>query len=1056
MSFVPLRVRSSFSFLWGTASPEALVARAAALGHRALALTDRDSVAGAVAFLEAARLHDVRALLGAEITGGEPLLLLARDREGYGSLCRVVSERRLEGERFDPLVSLADDAAGLHVVCGAPALAERLATAVPAERLWLEVAPPGRRSYSPRALRADARRLGIRLVAAGAVSFTAPDEHRVHRFLRAAATNELLARVPAAACAAPDEVLLPPARLARVFADVPEAVANNRALAADCDVELHRGTPVFPRAPLPAGLSAAEHLRGQCLEGLGRRGRAADLRTRERLEHELAVIDRLGFVEYFLIVADIVRAARSFGVPTVGRGSGASSVVAWTLGITNVDPIEYGLVFERFLHEKRADCPDLDIDLCWRARDRVIRHVYETYGAERVAMISTHVLFHPRSAFREVARAEGLAPRQVDRLSKALPSAWDDTPLAEWVRRRRGTRDPAFAEPRLASLLAVAQRLEGLPRHFGIHSGGIVIGDRPLTWYTALARAAKGLVVTQYEMRAIERVGLVKIDLLGNRALSTLREAVALARRTSPAHAGAPALDLEAIPDGDLATARLLSAGDTLGVFQIESPGMRNLLCQLRPRDLRGVIAALSLIRPGPAGSGMKDLYVLRANGRAEVSVKDPRLRGVLAENHGILLYEEDVMKVLACVAGVDLADADGVRRAIGKARSESDWSALERWFVARAVRGGARPDAARSIWADLARFGAYAFCKAHASGYGVLAYRSAFLKVHFPAEYAVAVLNNHQGMYPKRVHVEEARRRGVAFRGPCVARSERECALEEGAVRTGLAEVAGLSERSITSLVEARREHPFRTLVDLLRRTRLTRAEAEALVSCGACDVFGENRPQAMWRVAAGFAQESARRAQPPPALFDAERFRFASAAPPLPDYDLETKLAAECEVLGFPVSCHPLAPLAGELRRLGVTPAARLGSRTGAAVRVAGIPSARRRVPTAGGEDMLFLTLDDPSGLSECVLFPAVYRRFRRTARSPETLLVRGRVEDHLGALCVHATSVHVLAGVLGRRGPERRESSWDLARKSSLLVGGASGEASECARPSTMASS
>ncbi len=1052
------------------ASPRALVDEAAALGHTALALTDRDSVAGSVEFLDACAARGVRGIVGAEITpgvgkhtashaGGPPAstLLLAQDDAGFATVCRVVTARNLDAD-FDLVRALDDGAPGAFVLCGDPDVAARLRERVPRDRLFLALPPAG----SSRALRDAARALDLPLAAIATATFLRDADSAAHRILRAAALGVTEEELAPSDLAPSTERLAPPPVLTAAFHEFPDAVAAAARIGAACTFTLPSGRPIFPNAPLPAGADALEHLRASCVDGL-RRLSADTPAAHARLTRELEVIAKLGFVSYFVIVGDIVRAARARAIPTVGRGSGASSIVAYALGITNVNPIEYDLVFERFLHEKRADCPDLDIDLCWRGRDEVIEHVYQTYGRDRVAMISTHVLFHPRSAFREAARAAGLPPKRIDSLSKLLPSTWETAPfgrpsadgprftpdtLAARLARDSAAHRIFTSDAQLTAILDRAQPLLGIPRHFGIHSGGIVIADRPLTAYTALTRAAKGIVVTQHEMRSIEKIGLVKIDLLGNRALSVLRDTVELVRRTRRIR-----IDLEATPDPSPVAAPLLAAGDALGVFQIESPGMRNLLRQLRPRDLDGVIAALSLIRPGPAGSGMKDLYVLRARGLAPHVPGDPRMDRVLRGNHGILLYEEDVMRVVALVAGVPMDDADGVRRAIGKARTPEEWRALERWFVARAVQNGFAPDAARAIWADLARFGAYAFCKAHASGYGVLAHRMAHLKALYPAEFAVAFLNNGAGMYPSRVHVEDARRRGVEIRGPCVARSGAEFSVERGegraaaqdggssnafAIRVGLATIAGLSSTAIDSILAARAERRFSSLEDLLRRTSLSRPEAEALVLSGACDVFGENRPRLLWRLLASAGAERAHRdSDPGAALFSMEAHRTPRAAPLVPDYDSARRMEIERTLLGFPIEAHPLAARLPALRRAGIVLARDLARHAGRRVTVAGLASARRRVDTKSEEPMMFLTLEDPTGLVECTIFPAAYRRAAFLARRGGALQATGRVEDHAGAVTVTVDRLAPLADETTTAEPSANRSA-DSKRDSSSTVG------------------
>ncbi len=531
----------------------------------------------------------------------------------------------------------------------------------------------------------------------------------------------------------------------------------------------------------------------------------------------------------------------------MGRGSGAGSIVAYVLGITNVDPLHHGLYFERFLHPTRRDCPDLDIDLCWKRRDEVIAHVYDTYGADRVAMISTHATLGARSAFRETAKALGVANPRVNALARRIPRELEPPYAARLAALPEG-RGVDWSEPVLAEALRLAERLDGAPRHLSVHCGGIVIADRPLTWYLPLERAAKDVVVTQFEMRAIEAIGLVKMDLLGNRALTTIGECLELARGggADGAPGGGPSLD--DIADDDAATAARLAAGDTLNCFQLESPAMRHLLRMLRCRTLEETIAAVALIRPGAAESGMKEVFCRRHRGLEPASYAHPRLEQVLGPTHGVMLYEEDVMSVAAALTGLSLAQGDELRRAIGAARGEEELRSLERGFVQLAIAHGVEAEPARAAWRDLTRFAAYAFCKAHAAGYGTLGWQCAWLKQRFPAEFAVGIMNHHAGMYPTWVHVEDLRRHGVAFRPPSVDRSEWDSTLERedarAAVRVGLGRVAGLAAATGARMVAARRERPFRSLADFAARARPTLPELESLILAGALDATGRTCP--------------------------------------------------------------------------------------------------------------------------------------------------------------------------------------------------------------------
>ncbi|HYM82358.1 MAG TPA: DNA polymerase III subunit alpha, partial [Candidatus Limnocylindria bacterium] len=796
-SFVALRVRSHGSLLCGTAAPEALIRSALARGYHALALTDRDNLYLAIRFYREALANGLRPLLGAELTSGpHSLLLLPVDRRGYANLCRLLTLRHLD-PGFDPIAALGELSRGVQVIVESPGLAASLlASGVRAASgstpgapldgrrgagdvgLWLGMRglPSERPRLAERA--AAARRLGVPWVATGDCTLLDPQDHETHRAAVTAASGELLDRMPPGAFCAREAWLAPAAEWERrvratcAGAGVPEAAAaalrNNAVVAERCRLELELGAPIFPRAPVPDGETGSGYLLRLGLAGLDRRyrRRSADGRPAERrLREELGLIERLGFTDYFLLVADLVEFARARHIPTVGRGSGAGSMVAYCLGITNVDPLRYRLYFERFLHPQRRDCPDLDIDLCWRRRDEVIAHVYETYGAEQVAMISTHATLGARSAFRETAKALGVPNARVNLLARRVPHGLE-APYLDRLRALPEARGVDWTEPVLASALRLAERLEGAPRHLSIHSGGVVIGDRPLTHYLPLERAAKGIVVTQFEMRAVEAIGLVKMDLLGNRALTTIGECVSLVRGRHGIE-----VDVDALPDPDPETARRLAAGDTLNCFQVESPAMRHLLRMLGARSLDETIAAVALVRPGPAESGMKQAFCRRQRGLEPAVFLHPRLEPVLRATHGVLLYEEDVMCVAAALTGLSLAEGDQLRRAIAAAGSD-ELLALERGFVGQSARAGVDAETARSVWRELARFAAYAFCKAHAAGYGALAYQSTYLKAHFPTEYAVGILNHHAGMYPTWVHVEDLRRQGVTFLAPCTRRS--------------------------------------------------------------------------------------------------------------------------------------------------------------------------------------------------------------------------------------------------------------------------------------------
>ena len=723
-SFVHLDVHSAFTLLSGASRVEELAARAAAQGHAAVALTDTDGVYGSYAFQTCCEAVGVRSIVGVELTDDVPgaprsarddgedpglgppsavgrdpaepvrrrAVLLVRDAAGWRNLSRLVTRRHL-----DPAFTLVDDlprdAAGLDILTSSPALLRALAADLPAGALHAEVVATASAPMREALVRA-ARDVGRGVVGTHRVFFDRPARHRLHRVLLAIGHLKLLSDVGPEAIgrdgfpldvAPPEAVLLPPREAARAFRDVPGAAEATVEISERCRFRFEK--PARPRLPsieLPAGESAYGRLASLAMAGLETRYRPLRPDVMARLEQEMRVIHDRGFSDYFLIVHGLAQFARRQGIPMVGRGSAASSLVAYALGMTSVDPLRHDLPFERFLSPARVDCPDIDLDIDWRGRDEVISFAYETYGHERVAMISTHVTFQARAAVREVGKTLGLPPPEVDRLVGHLP----------W--RLASALDPDRRSPELSALpldrepwrglLRAAAALDGMPRHLSIHPGGIVVGDGPLADALPLERSAKGLVVTQMEMRAVEALGLVKIDLLGNRALAVVADVV---RHVTACERAAP--DLDHLPEDDPKAADLLRTGRTLGCFQVESPGMRNLVVRMDAHTQEDAMIALSLIRPGPSGSGMKEAYVLRRRGEEDVPSVHPAYDALLARTYGVMLYQEDALRVAAGVGGFDLAQADALRRAFSKKRAPDDLPRMEAAFHAGRGIAGSR-----------------------------------------------------------------------------------------------------------------------------------------------------------------------------------------------------------------------------------------------------------------------------------------------------------------------------------------------------------------------------
>ena len=991
----PLLLRSNYSLLRGTASVERLVGRAAECGFSSVALTDRNNLYGAIPFYRKARQAGLKPVLGAEmVAGSRRAVVLARNVDGYANLCRLLSRRNLRDD-FSLPRQLARCREGLHILTDDTDLAGELSGRVAAGRLWLLLRHPAGRPGEWSRIREASRALNVPLAAMQDVYFLDSEEYEVHRTLSAARENTMVSRLDEAHVAPPDAFFPAPGRVKEIFRDHPQALTNAVSVLEDCDLELPLGRPIFPPCSVPDGETPFSYLHRLCRRGLGRRYDPVTEDARNRLERELRVIEDLGYTEYFIVAWDILEYARREGIPTIGRGSGASSIVSYALGITQADPLKYDIPFERFLHRRREDPPDLDVDLCWRKRDRLIESIYRRYGSEKVAMVSTLNTFRLRSAFRDVARARGMPQDEVDRVSRKLPHSSADT-VAHTLASSGADRRCSCGDEELSTIARLAERIRGFPRHTGIHCGGLVIGERPLEEYVPLERASKGIVVTQFDKDAVEERGLIKMDFLGNHGLTIRDEAMEMVDGD---------LAPGDIPDDDPQTARVLGRAGTVSCCQLESPVMRNLLSMLQPGSIRGLMQALALVRPAPASCGMKEEFVLRTQGEKEVAFEHPLLKGVLGDTRGILLFEDDAMRVASALAGVSLEEGDLLRRAISKGESEEELRRVSHRFIRRAVQNGVSRETASRVWARMSQFNRYSFCRAHAASYAIMAYQLAYLKGHHPAEFMTAVLNHHWGMYPRRVHLEEARRAGVDILGLHINRSEEHFSLEDGGIRVGLGQVKQLTEETLQRTLRLREREPFRSVPDFLRRTGADRREAENLVLAGAFDHTGLNRPQLLWQLTTTGA-DGAETGSGTGLLFPN---RGEEPEPPaLAGYSRVRRMKYEMSVLELSVAAHPMQVLRPKLEGPPLPRSDALPELVGRKVCTAGILSATRKTTTRSGDPMQFLTLEDARGLFEVTLFPGSFRDNARHIEGLGPYVVTGTVEDQHGAITLNAASV------------------------------------------------
>jgi error-prone DNA polymerase len=1019
IEYVELHCHSYFSLLDGASSPEALVERAAALGYRALALTDHDGLYGAVRFWQAARERGIRPIVGAEIglEGLGHLTLLVETRHGYANLCRLLSAGQLAGKKGRPhltLDTLAGHAEGLICLSGcrqgivtlalqaggeAPALrAAGPLREIYRDRFWIEL----QRHYLPADSRLEAElvalaeRLGAGLVATNDVHYAERPGQRLHDVLTCIRHLTTLPEALAAGLLHPnsEQYLKSPQEMEALFAsgssglDTKEVLNNTLRIAERCEACPDLASQRLPAFPVPEPHTAQSYLRALCEEGMQHKPGLDPARAPWQLEHELAVIDRAGLAGYFLVVWDIVRFAREQGIRCQGRGSAANSLVAYLLGITPVDPLRHHLLFERFLSEGTGTMPDIDVDFAADRREEVIQYVYQRYGEEHVGMVCNVVTYRARSAVRDVAKALAFPPDVIDRAAKSLDTHSLSKAIGQLAEEFPAiASDPSLpAGPALPWQLLVEQlgQIDGVPRHLSIHVGGLLITAAPLVEVVPVERATMpGRVVVQWNKDSVEDAGLIKIDLLSLRTLGVVEEALGHIR----SQRGEP-LDLERLPLDDPAVYDLLQRADTVGCFQVESRAQAQMQPKMQPCCFEDIVIEIALIRPGPIQGGMVHPYLRRRKGLEPVSYLHPALEPVLAETMGVIVFQEQVLRVAMAVAGFSPAEADRLRRAMSRSRSEEAMAALRAKFVAGAQVKGADLATAEEIYRQLAGFAGFGFCKSHAAAFALVAYQTLYLKAYFPAELFCALLNQQpMGFYPPEVLIGDARRHGVPVLGPDVNASQEACTLEgqgreEPAVRLGLRYVHGLGEAGQERIVERRGEEPFVGLPGFCRRTRLPRPVVENLIRAGAMDSLGSARRELLWALGGLEYQEEGLEIDVP----------VEPAA--LPALSPEEKMAWEYELLGMAPGDQITRLYREALRARGVLSSGELAARRdGEIVRVAGWAVVRQRPPTAKG--FLFITLEDEEGLMNLIVRPDVYQRHRTVLRSAPLLWVEARLQ-------------------------------------------------------------
>lgn len=993
MSFVHLHSHSSYSAMSGVPTLEALCQAAHAQGTDSLALTDTNGLYGAIRFLEVAREHGLKPILGAElIHGAHRAVLLAKTITGYGNLCRILSARHCD-ESFDVITTVTRHRAGLVLLSDDPVALTAWRTES-RDDLYVELTP-GPALQEAVAL---SRALVLPPVATTRAHFLSPADYQAHLLLRAIAENTTLSRLRADQCCMPSQCLMPEALLARALPHVPEAVANTGRIAESCYTDWNFKQTIFPSFRLLSSEQAYEALREKTYQGAHWRYGTLSTTVLQRIEKELTVIREKGYADYFLVVDEIVRQAPR----TCGRGSAAASIVSYCLGITHVDPIRHNLLFERFLNPGRHDPPDIDVDFPWDERPAILDWVFKQYGHQHAAMVANQNTLATRAALREIAKVYGLPAGEIGKALNFLQRRADFVEVQPGRNVKRWATEVCSALKLRApwpDILFWSVQLDGHFRNLGLHPGGVVLVPDEIRRYVPVEISASNLPVIQWEKDQTEEAGLVKIDLLGNRSLAVIRDAVAAVARNTGRVIDYATWD----PISDPATNGLIRRGETMGCFYVESPATRLLLKKLwagMPPERRAVadvfeylVVVSSLIRP--AANTFTEDFIRRAHGESYTS-PHPALDDILAETHGIMVYQEDVMKVAVALGGFSVEDGDQLRKVLSKKHKARRLRDYQVQFYKGAISRGVELPAIDAIWAMIMSFAGYSFCKPHSASYAQVSFKSAYLRAHYPAEFIAAVVSNQGGYYSAFTYLSEGRRMGLTILPPDINASVWAYTGSGTTVRVGLMQIKGLQEELAKRIIAEREANgPYRSLSDLLSRVKFDYAQAKLLIKAGCFDsIAGElTRPALLWRV---FASQATK---PPSSI-------------PIPtEYSSQKKLQHELALFGFPLHCHPLNLFKEALTGTQSILARDLDRYVGKEVILIGWLLTEKIVSTKKGEPMEFMTLEDQTGMYDATLFPTTYRHYCHLLATNQAYVITGWVEEQFSAVTVTVKTLRLL---------------------------------------------
>jgi len=1055
--FVHLHMHTQYSLLDGAIRLDDLFARATQYHMPALAITDHGNMFGAVEFYQKARLHDIKPIIGCEMylapgsrfdkdketspgikESNYHIILLATNQAGYQNLIKLVTAGYIEGFYRRPRIDrdiLQQSSQGLI------ALSACLHGEIPSAILAGDMQRAIRLAEDYRSIFSDnsfflelqdnhldeqrivneglleiSRRLSIPLIATSDCHYLDQSNAKAHEVLLCIQTGKTMNAADRMRFRTDQFYFKSPQEMHAAFAHVPEALKNTMVVAERCNLTLLFKEYRFPTFVSPTGEDNQTYFERLSRSGLDERlgllkrlhphaFEAKEKIYRTRLEDEINMIKRMNFVTYFLIVADFINFAKTSSIPVgPGRGSAAGSLVAYALKITEIDPIAHGLLFERFLNPERVNPPDIDVDFCMDGRDRVIEYVTNKYGRENVSQIITFGKMMAKAVIRDVGRALDMPFKEVDAIAKLIPNDLGIT-VDRAIAQEPRLKELMEKSPQVTELIDISRSLEGLTRHASTHAAGVVIADAPLHNYIPLYRGSKGEVLTQYAMNDVDSIGLIKFDFLGLRTLTVIDKALKLIR-ANPDNKLPGCIN--ELPLDDPKTYELLSAAETEGVFQLESSGMKDLLKQIRPENIEEITALLALFRPGPLGSGMVDSFIKAKHGQTTATYELPQLESILKETHGVILYQEQVMQTASSLANFSLADADLLRRAMGK-KKPSEMAKQKEAFLEGARKNRIKPHKAEKIFDLMAKFAEYGFNKSHSTAYAYVAYQTAYLKAHYPVEFMAALLSSEMDNTDKVVkHINECREKTIDILAPDVNESFSDFTVAGNSIRFGLAAVKNVGQSAIESIIEARqRSGNFSSLFDFCSKVdlrRVNRKVLESLIKCGAFDSLGARRSQLIAVLDEAIEQAQRRlrdRSKNQLSMFavlqPSEDDGTASAAsyPDVQDWSQKELLAFEKECLGFYITGHPLDHYVETLRAFATTTAAGALAATGEQeVFIGGIVSAMKQITTKKRDPMAFVTLEDLSGFIEVIVFADVYRQSDLLLKGERPLLIKGRL--------------------------------------------------------------